>query len=190
MKRNCIFPTETSFYESKSTYFTPFFLIAANAVFTCDRDIFPFSEIHWNDVINAAWLFLVILILDNYSLLYLLGLKYALDRSRNNNACAHSKWAGACRNRPRTPESQHACVVWLNVRPVLAKVTGKWQYNQYLCVCVDKGLDGSALFPLTINILVINTEFTKMGNGKSIFLKRKIIGPINGCGLLSSVLLF
>ena len=38
VKRNCIFPTDTSFYESKSTHFTPFstltliLLIAANAV--------------------------------------------------------------------------------------------------------------------------------------------------------------
>ena len=40
-----------------------------------------------------------------------------------------------------------ACVVWLNVGPTLAKVTGEWQYNQYRRVCVDEGLDGSALFP-------------------------------------------
>ena len=55
------------------------------------------------------------------------------------------------RSLPKSAEDSRitACVVWLDV--------GKWEYNQYCHdprVCVDEGLDGSALFPSAIIILV------------------------------------
>ena len=78
-------------------------LIAAYAVSTCDHAIFPSRKSIAIMYCNSAWLFLAIFILDNYSRLHLLRLKYAWDRFWYNDTCAHSKWAWACRNRPRTP---------------------------------------------------------------------------------------
>ena len=63
------------------------------------------------------------------------------------------------RSLPKSAEESRitACLVWLNVGPTMAKVTGKWEYNQYRHdrhVCVDEGLDGSVLFPSAIIILL------------------------------------
>ena len=66
-------------------------LITAYAVSTCDRSIFPFRksfEITIFSHFDFRQLFP----------LYQLGLKYALDRLRYNDACAHSNCAEGCRN--------------------------------------------------------------------------------------------
>ena len=57
------------------------------------------NQLQWG---HWAWLFLAIFILDNYSPL-------VRDRFRyTTHAQTLCKWTGACWNRPRTPESQHA----------------------------------------------------------------------------------
>ena len=60
---------------------------------------------------------------------------------------------------PKSAEDSRitACVVWLNAGTTLAKVTGKWQYNQYRHdrrVCLNEVLNGSALSPSASIILV------------------------------------
>ena len=120
-------------------------LIVAYAVSTCDRRIFPFQK-------SFAMTSFSLTIFSHFYFRKLFPL--VRDQFRyTTHAQTLCKWAGACRNWPRTPESQHA---WY-VGPTLAKVTGKWEYNQYRHdrrVCVDEGLDGSALFLSAIIILI------------------------------------
>ena len=97
------------------------------------------------------------------------------------------------RRLPKSAEDSRitACLVRLNVGPTLAKVTGKWEYNQYRHdrrECVDEGLDGSALLPSAIIILVIFLLY--LGIGKILIIYAFIIWKNNvfSCFVLLMIL--
>ena len=192
-------------------------LIAAYAVSTCDRGIFPLRK-------SIAMTSFSLTNFRHFNFRQLFPL--VRDRFRyTTHAWTLCKWAGACRNRPRTPGSQHAWYDFMLGQRWLRWLGNESTINTVMTDSVDEGMDGSALFPSAIIILVIffiiawcfvlltilainnivllfnyrsellvahsvtvfqsvkialkrnETEFTKTWNGKSIFLKRKIIGP-------------
>ena len=107
--------TETSFYESKSTYFTLFFIDLnpdpvdpgiCRDFDSADCGIcrvymwswnFSVSGIHCNDVIQLNYFY--------FRQLFLVRDRFRCTTYLRKTLC---KWAWACRNWLRTPESQHA----------------------------------------------------------------------------------
>ena len=141
--------TEKSFYESKSTYFTLFFIDFKP--YLVDRGIFPTREF-------IAMTSLSLTIFSHFYFRQLFPLvPWVRDRFWYTT---HAQTLCMSRSLPKSAKDSRitACVVWLYVGSTLAKVTGKWEYNDR--VCVDEGLDGSALFPSAIIILQPMTQLS------------------------------
>ena len=131
VKWNCI-QTGISFYESKSSYFTLFFInfnpypVLELRHIRCLHVIAAFSRfgnlLQWRHSARPFF--------SNFYFRQLFPLtlvKYAWVRFRyTTHAQTLCKWAGACRKRPRTPESQH---VWydLMLGERWLRWLGKWR---------------------------------------------------------------